>query len=160
MEHATQYPEEYSKVASVQKKVSVAWRRGAAPTCITALARMHTCAWALHTCMVRRDQASSCRVPSLPSTLRCMLMYFCESAADRTLAAPLAAGRAPAPARCATTRHGAHECMQVDEVKSIMTDNIEKVLARGEKLDLLSGKTEDLMFEVGMGALLGAVPGS
>lgn len=28
-----------------------------------------------------------------------------------------------------------------------MTENIEKVLARGEKLDLLSGKTEDLMFE-------------
>lgn len=36
---------------------------------------------------------------------------------------------------------------KVDEVKGIMTDNIEKVLARGEKLELLTDKTENLMFE-------------
>lgn len=37
---------------------------------------------------------------------------------------------------------------QVDEVKGIMTENIEKVLARGEKLELLTDKTENLMTEV------------
>lgn len=42
------------------------------------------------------------------------------------------------------TRH-----MQVDEVKNIMSENIEKVLERGEKLDLLVDKTDNLMFEVG-----------
>jgi hypothetical protein len=36
----------------------------------------------------------------------------------------------------------------VDEVKNIMSDNIEKVLSRGEKLDLLVDKTDNLMFEV------------
>lgn len=39
-------------------------------------------------------------------------------------------------------------CCQVDEVKTIMSDNIEKVLSRGEKLDLLVDKTDNLMFEV------------
>lgn len=38
--------------------------------------------------------------------------------------------------------------VQVDEVKNIMSDNIEKVLSRGEKLDLLVDKTDNLMFEV------------
>jgi hypothetical protein len=33
-------------------------------------------------------------------------------------------------------------------VKNIMSDNIEKVLSRGEKLDLLVDKTDNLMFEV------------
>jgi hypothetical protein len=37
----------------------------------------------------------------------------------------------------------------VDEVKNIMSENIEKVLSRGEKLDLLVDKTDNLMFEVG-----------
>eukprot|EP00879_Flechtneria_rotunda_P005114 GHRR01005396.1.p1 GENE.GHRR01005396.1~~GHRR01005396.1.p1 ORF type:complete len:264 (+),score=92.96 GHRR01005396.1:180-971(+) len=36
---------------------------------------------------------------------------------------------------------------KVDEVKGIMSDNIEKVLSRGEKLDLLVDKTDNLMFE-------------
>ncbi|GIL86019.1 hypothetical protein Vretifemale_14295 [Volvox reticuliferus] len=36
---------------------------------------------------------------------------------------------------------------KVDEVKGIMTENIEKVLARGEKLELLTDKTENLMNE-------------
>ena len=45
-------------------------------------------------------------------------------------------------------------CVQVDEVKGIMTENIEKVLARGEKLELLTDKTENLMFEAGAGAWL------
>ena len=38
--------------------------------------------------------------------------------------------------------------MQVDEVKGIMTDNIDKIMQRGEKLELLTDKTENLMFEV------------
>jgi hypothetical protein len=38
--------------------------------------------------------------------------------------------------------------LQVDEVKNIMSENIEKVLSRGEKLDLLVDKTDNLMFEV------------
>ncbi len=37
---------------------------------------------------------------------------------------------------------------QVDEVKGIMTENIDKMLQRGEKLELLTDKTENLMFEV------------
>jgi vesicle-associated membrane protein 72 len=37
----------------------------------------------------------------------------------------------------------------VEEVKNIMGDNIEKVLARGEQLDLLVDKTDNLLFEVG-----------
>lgn len=39
----------------------------------------------------------------------------------------------------------------MDEVKGIMTENIEKVLARGEKLELLTDKTENLMNEVRLG---------
>lgn len=34
--------------------------------------------------------------------------------------------------------------MQVDEVKNIMVDNIEKVLERGEKIELLVDKSENL----------------
>jgi hypothetical protein len=41
--------------------------------------------------------------------------------------------------------------LQVDEVKNIMSDNIEAVLSRGEKLDLLVDKTDNLMFEVSRG---------
>ncbi|XP_039906133.1 vesicle-associated membrane protein 8 isoform X2 [Simochromis diagramma] len=33
---------------------------------------------------------------------------------------------------------------QVDGVKSIMTQNVDRILARGERLDDLMGKTEDL----------------
>ncbi|KAJ9534732.1 hypothetical protein QJQ45_013096 [Haematococcus lacustris] len=36
---------------------------------------------------------------------------------------------------------------RVDEVKGIMTENIEKMINRGEKLELLTDKTENLMFE-------------
>lgn len=36
---------------------------------------------------------------------------------------------------------------QVDEVKSIMVDNIEKVLERGEKIELLVDKTDNLRFQ-------------
>lgn len=38
--------------------------------------------------------------------------------------------------------HALPHTTQVDEVKNIMSDNIEKVLSRGEKLDLLVDKTE------------------
>jgi hypothetical protein len=38
---------------------------------------------------------------------------------------------------------------QVDEVKNIMVDNIEKVLERGEKIELLVDKTDNLRFQVG-----------
>lgn len=34
--------------------------------------------------------------------------------------------------------------VQVDEVKTIMVDNIEKVLERGERLELLVDKTDNL----------------
>ncbi len=33
---------------------------------------------------------------------------------------------------------------QVDGVKDIMTQNVDRILARGERLDDLMGKTEDL----------------
>ncbi|EFJ39874.1 hypothetical protein VOLCADRAFT_70315 [Volvox carteri f. nagariensis] len=36
---------------------------------------------------------------------------------------------------------------RVNEVKGIMTDNIDKVIAQGEKLQVLTDKTENLMFE-------------
>jgi hypothetical protein len=53
-------------------------------------------------------------------------------------------------------------CAQVDEVKGIMTENIDKVLARGEKLELLTDKTENLMNEVRLpqGAQTGVAHGS
>jgi hypothetical protein len=38
---------------------------------------------------------------------------------------------------------------QVSEVKEIMMDNIEKVLDRGEKIELLVDKTENLRFQAG-----------
>lgn len=38
--------------------------------------------------------------------------------------------------------------LQVDEVKNIMVDNIEKVLERGEKIELLVDKTDNLRFQV------------
>ena len=40
------------------------------------------------------------------------------------------------------------EYVQVDEVKNIMVDNIEKVLERGEKIELLVDKTDNLRFQV------------
>jgi hypothetical protein len=40
----------------------------------------------------------------------------------------------------------------VDEVKNIMVENIEKVLERGEKLEVLQDKTDDLRFQVGSAA--------
>jgi hypothetical protein len=56
---------------------------------------------------------------------------------------------------CCCASKGCHTCpaavaawLQVDEVKNIMSENIEKVLSRGEKLDLLVDKTDNLMFEV------------
>ena len=38
--------------------------------------------------------------------------------------------------------------MEVDQVKGIMVQNIEKVLERGEHIDLLVDKTENLATEV------------
>lgn len=40
---------------------------------------------------------------------------------------------------------------QVSEVKNIMVDNIEKVLERGEKIELLVDKTDNLRFQVNRG---------
>lgn len=39
--------------------------------------------------------------------------------------------------------------VQVEEVKGIMAENIDRMLQRGEKLELLTDKTENLMNEVG-----------
>lgn len=39
-------------------------------------------------------------------------------------------------------------CLQVDEAKAVMVDNIDAVLKRGEKLEQIQEKTEDLMAEV------------
>jgi hypothetical protein len=47
-------------------------------------------------------------------------------------------------------------CPQVDEVKTIMVENIEKVLERGEKLEVLQDKTDDLRFQVGLPAVASA----
>ena len=40
--------------------------------------------------------------------------------------------------------------LQVDEVKNIMVDNIERVLERGEKIELLVDKTDNLRFQVNL----------
>lgn len=40
---------------------------------------------------------------------------------------------------------------QVNEVKDVMVENIEKVLERGEKIELLVDKTDDLRNQVGWG---------
>lgn len=37
---------------------------------------------------------------------------------------------------------------KVDEVKNIMVENIERVLERGEKIELLVDKTDNLRFQV------------
>ncbi len=39
--------------------------------------------------------------------------------------------------------------LQVNEVKDVMVENIEKVLQRGERIELLVGKTDDLRNQVG-----------
>lgn len=41
-------------------------------------------------------------------------------------------------------------CVQVDEVKGIMMQNVEQVLVRGERLDVLVDRTDDLRDQVGM----------
>ena len=46
------------------------------------------------------------------------------------------------------TEQAARTCGQVDEVKNIMVDNIERVLERGEKIELLVDKTDNLRFQV------------
>lgn len=42
----------------------------------------------------------------------------------------------------AMTHHNPHACLHV--AKAIMSDNIEKVLARGEQLDAVAAKADDL----------------
>jgi Synaptobrevin len=44
---------------------------------------------------------------------------------------------------------------QVSEVKNIMVDNIEKVLERGEKIELLVDKTDNLRFQASANATSG-----
>ena len=39
-------------------------------------------------------------------------------------------------------------CLQVDQVRNIMVDNIEKVLERGERIELLVDKSEQLRNQV------------
>jgi hypothetical protein len=40
------------------------------------------------------------------------------------------------------------DCCQVDEVKGIMLQNVEQVLVRGERLDVLVDRTDDLRDQV------------
>ena len=62
-----------------------------------------------------------------------------------------ASGSLPAPgfhSRCWTHCCECCPCdAQVSEVKNIMVDNIEKVLERGEKIELLVDKTDNLRFQ-------------
>lgn len=44
---------------------------------------------------------------------------------------------------------------EVEGVKHIMTQNVERILARGENLDQLRNKTEDLEATVSCGAPVG-----
>lgn len=45
---------------------------------------------------------------------------------------------------------------QVDGVKNIMTQNVDRILARGERLDDLMGKSEDL--QAGVSLFTGLYP--
>ena len=49
---------------------------------------------------------------------------------------------------CLSLGHTSPAAAQVSEVKNIMVDNIEKVLERGEKIELLVDKTDNLRFQV------------
>ena len=49
---------------------------------------------------------------------------------------------------CEEMKSLTHAFRQVDEVKNIMVDNIERVLERGEKIELLVDKTDNLRFQV------------
>ena len=41
-----------------------------------------------------------------------------------------------------------HQLLQVNEVKEVMVENIERVLERGEKIELLVDRTDDLRNQV------------
>jgi hypothetical protein len=114
VEHATQFPEEYSKVASVQKKVRLDGG----------------CSW-------------SC---SLRAQSHVMVAGNIGSRSCGT--ALLLLGCVPCRFHVSPVLTHNYQCAQVDEVKGIMTENIDKMLQRGEKLELLTDKTENLMFEV------------
>ena len=47
-------------------------------------------------------------------------------------------------------------CLQVDQVRNIMVDNIEKVLERGERIELLVDKSEQLRNQVRLHAAAAA----
>ena len=63
---------------------------------------------------------------------------------DRAFGPRLAAAAAHAAAHPEASSRVAGLQRQVDEVKSVMVDNIEQVLARGERLEALVDKTDDL----------------
>lgn len=63
---------------------------------------------------------------------------------DRAFGPRLAAAAAHAAAHPEAASRVAGLQRQVDEVKSVMVDNIEQVLARGERLEALVDKTDDL----------------
>lgn len=80
----------------------------------------------------------SCAIP--PRALRCCWMPWSALCAVMSIC------------DCQASAHHAFRFQpmtQVDEVKNIMVDNIEKVLERGEKIELLVDKTDNLRFQVG-----------
>lgn len=114
MEFCTEHPEELTKVAAVQKKVTLA-----ASSLAACLSNLREASW-----LSRRV------APLLP--LRPVHLFdepFCLG-------------------NCIASQHAALSLVQVDEVKNIMVDNIEKVLERGEKIELLVDKTDNLRFQV------------
>jgi Synaptobrevin len=127
MEYAMAHPEEINKVAKVQTQV-------------------------------RFQRLSKRAAPGHASRAQHLSVWHCARAGDTATGVSGELGRVQAVAGCwlwvswdeTLTRacaSGVPNDAQVTEVKEIMMQNIEKVLDRGEKLELLVDKTENLRYQ-------------
>ncbi len=140
-------------MSSVQKKVQLSLPHPMRCTTDVAWGPMRTAAVrAVHT-----HHASSTETGSSPVPVMLAVTSLAVACAMQEQAARMQEQAARCPMmRCAregvgellAVMAGSHGCAQVDEVKGIMVDNIEKVLERGEKIELLVDKTDNLRFQV------------
>jgi hypothetical protein len=161
MEYCEQHPEELSKVASVQKKVGVKpQRRRASRGCMQG----HGAALWLWAASGGRRAAEGALQQAFranhtvysPPARPCRLLWGQLLATAGSAAPPPSAVRFTVfcaswllPLLSFSSPALPIARWQVDEVKNIMVDNIEKVLERGEKIELLVDKTDNLRFQVG-----------
>ena len=104
----------------------------------------------------RAGSAERCQAVAQPQHLPSLACVpACTCAVQHVGCAPQAASLAAHQAsdQVLQTLLDAVAGVQVDEVKNIMVDNIEKVLERGERIELLVDKTDNLRFQV-LGAFL------